>query len=56
MKIYWRSFLGEKIMITIDTSIFVDLVFEYDSIRILKAEKVLKIILERFGNYKSHSI
>jgi predicted nucleic acid-binding protein len=34
-------------MITIDTSIFIDLVFEYDSSRTLKAEEALDIILER---------
>ena len=34
-------------MITIDTSIFVDLVFEYDSSRTIKAEEALNIILEK---------
>jgi predicted nucleic acid-binding protein len=34
-------------MITIDTSIFIDLLFEYDSSRTLKAEETLNIILER---------
>ena len=34
-------------MITVDTSIFIDLLFEYDSNRTLKAEEVLGIILEK---------
>jgi len=34
-------------MITMDTSVFIDLIFEYDSSRTLKAEDVLNTIQER---------